>query len=226
MSRPFHPPQRPLNKIGEGDECIPWVHWMEAPDEVRWTPPYSLKGCDGCYNCWQLAEINIIAAANSQKKKIPDNRKRDESQEWAFTLTMPPGHATKEDLIKACENILNKASTNPPQPERADRWAYVVEYTAKGVPHIHGMYHTPSGRALSKKTFKRYWKIYNPSGPGYDPKQPPSGYHAVVRHDQSYADYMTKEGVVVKNKLSVHDINNGSVQEVHETQSEEVHQEE
>jgi len=162
--------------------------------------------CEYCKFCSERVATLASCAENSKTKNIPDNRKRDKDQEWAFTLTMPPGYATEDEMIKACENILNKASTNPPQPERADRWAYVVEYTNKGVPHIHGMYHTPSGRALSKKTFKRYWKIFNPSGPGYDSKFPPSGYHAVVRHDQSYADYMTKEGVKIS---SPHNINNG-----------------
>jgi len=157
-----------------------------------------MSACNGCLECIIMHQTrDIMSAFNSKKQNIPDNRKRDPALEWAVTLTMPPGHKTEQEMIKAIECIFNCASTNPPQPERADRWAYVLEYTEQGVPHIHGVYHTPSGRALSTKTIKRYWSLWDPTkkqGKGFQ-----GGYHAPARHLESYQDYMAKEGVVVKN---------------------------
>jgi len=150
------------------------------------------KCCSSCFFC-----NTAVIKAN---KKIPDNRKRDPALEWAVTLTMPPGHKTEQEMIRAIECIFNKASTNSPQPERADRWAYVLEYTEQGVPHVHGMYHCPSGRALSTKTIKYYWPLWDPKKPQGKGFQ--GGYHAPVRHGESYQDYIAKEGVVIKNVCS------------------------
>lgn len=168
---------------------------LDYNDRIQFQASFEPQIC--CNICkWCSLQYKLFAV-NSEKKKIPDNRKRDPALEWAVTLTMPPGHKTAEEMIKAAENILNKASTNRPNPERADRWAYVLEYTSQGVPHIHGVYHTPSGRALSTKTIKYHWPLWNPSIPMGDGFQ--GGYHAPVRHGQSYEDYMSKEGVVIKN---------------------------
>ena len=189
---------RPLTNIQNEDACPVFKLYIGMTYEQRYYKPIPLEGCTGCYWCYPFQESNRILAANSEKKKIPDNRRADPSQEYAMTLTMPPDYKTEEEMIKAAECILNKASTNPPQPERADRWAYAVEYTKQGVPHVHMTYHVPSGRALSSKTIKYYWPIWNPEGPHRDKTRPPNGYNRPVRHSESYDDYIGKEGAVFR----------------------------
>ena len=85
--------------------------------------------------------------------------------------------------------------TNKPY-EKASEWAIVLEHTAQGTPHVHGVYKTPSGRRISCKYFERYWPLWDeksPIGHGFV-----GGYHAKARSSESYSAYLEKEGVVIK----------------------------
>lgn len=112
---------------------------------------------------------------------------------YAFTLTMPPDYETKKPIDEIARLIMQHGLTNKPY-EKPHKWAYVMEHTEKGTPHIHGVYQTPSGRRISSKYFKRYWSLWDekkPMGHGHQ-----GGYHNKARHLESYEAYMQKEGVV------------------------------
>jgi len=116
--------------------------------------------------------------------------------EYAFTLTMPPDYTPVKPVEEVARLILEKGITNKPY-EKASEWAFVLEHTEKGTPHIHGVYKTPSGRRLASKYFNRYWPLWDEKtklGAGHK-----GGYHAPARHSESYHAYLLKEGVVVKN---------------------------
>jgi len=93
-----------------------------------------------------------------------------------------------------CENGL----TNKPY-EKAQKWAFVLEHTEAGTPHVHGTYETPSGRRISSKYFKRYHDLWDEKvhlGHGHK-----GGYHQKARHAESYDAYIEKEGVVIKSAV-------------------------
>lgn len=122
--------------------------------------------------------------------------KADPNTEYAFTLTMPPDYNPKKPIEVVARLIMEHGLTNNPI-EKAAEWAFVLEHTEAGTPHIHGVYRTPSGRRISAKYFKRYWPLWDEKvklGNGHK-----GGYHAKARSGESYKGYMEKEGVVVKN---------------------------
>jgi len=148
-------------------------------------------GCDYC-KCMKLYIVDKHALH-------PDNNKHPRSAEsgteYAFTLTMPPDHQPAIPLPEVAKKILEYGLTNKPY-EKATKWAYVLEHTEKGTPHIHGVYQTESGRRLSSKYFKRYWPLWDEKvilGHGHK-----GGYHQKARHTESYAAYLEKEGAVIK----------------------------
>lgn len=129
-------------------------------------------------------------------KKSPVGRpKADQTTEYAFTLTMPPDYTPKKPIEEAARLIMVNGLTNKPY-EKAERYAYVLEHTEKGTPHIHGVYKTASGRRIAAKYFQRYWPLWDEKvkmGLGHK-----GGYHQKARHNESYDSYMEKEGEVVR----------------------------
>lgn len=124
----------------------------------------------------------------------PGRRKADPDTQYAFTLTQPPDYKPAKPIEELARLIMTSGLTSTPA-ERASQWAFVKEYTEAGVPHIHGVYKTRSGRRIEQKYFKRFWKIWDekvPLGQGHK-----GGYHAKARNNQCYAAYMEKEGEVV-----------------------------
>jgi hypothetical protein len=124
----------------------------------------------------------------------------DPTTSYAFTLTMPPSYVSTKPLSEVASLILQKGLTNKPY-EKASEWAYVLEHTDQGTPHIHGMYKTQSGRRISSKYFNRYWPLWDEKvklGHGHK-----GGYHQKTRHDQSYDAYLEKEGVVISSPLII-----------------------
>lgn len=125
---------------------------------------------------------------------------KDPNTEYAFTLTMPPDYEPKKPIDEVARLIMEKGLTNKPY-EKASSWAFVLEHTEAGTPHIHGVYKTPSGRRISSKYFNRYWPLWDEKvklGLGHK-----GGYHAPARHSESYSAYIEKEGVVVKNSEAI-----------------------
>lgn len=84
------------------------------------------------------------------KRERPN--KADKDQKWAFTLTMPPDYVPHKPIQEAARLIMTNGITNKPY-ENTVEWAYVLEHTEQGTPHIHGVYKTPSGRRIAGKYF-------------------------------------------------------------------------
>jgi len=126
-----------------------------------------------------------------------DSRKADASTAYAFTLTMPPDYESKKPIEDVARLIVENGMTSKPY-ERPIQWAYVLEHTESGTPHIHGMYKMASGRRIEQKYFKRYWPLWDEKvklGHGHK-----GGYHQKARHEECYDAYIQKEGVVCRNK--------------------------
>lgn len=134
----------------------------------------------------------------------PDNHKHpraaDANTQYAFTLTMPPDYQPDKPIEEVAKLIMEYGWTNGDKvnnpPDKACKFAYVLEHTDKGTPHVHGVYQTVSGRRIATKYFKRYWKIWDEKvhlGHGHK-----GGYHQKVRANESYEGYLEKEGVVIK----------------------------
>jgi len=127
------------------------------------------------------------------KSPLFRTNKADPDTAYAFTLTMPPSYKPNKPLEQVAKLICTNGLTNKPY-EKPTRWAFVLEHTEAGIPHIHGMYKTPSGRRISAKYFKRYHDLWDEKvklGDGHK-----GGYHKQARHNESYAAYMEKEGCV------------------------------
>ena len=162
--------------------------------------------CSDCFLTWcflQNAYTNFfcdvhlkIRDANTIVKKTPGSaQKADVNCEYAFTLTMPPDYQPKIPLTEVAKKIMEFGLTNKPY-EKATTYAYVLEHTEQGTPHIHGVYKTTSGRRIAAKYFNRYWPLWDEKklmGRGHQ-----GGYHQKARHGESYAAYMDKEGSIIK----------------------------
>lgn len=148
----------------------------------------SHAGCQVCLTLETFLHFQPQAARHPQAK--------DPNTEYAFTLTMPPDYVPAKPLDEVARLIMERGLTNKPY-EKASSWAFVLEHTEKGTPHIHGVYKTPSGRRISSKYFNRYWPLWDEKVKlGYGFK---GGYHSPARHSESYSAYLEKEGVVIKN---------------------------
>ena len=140
--------------------------------------------------------LTFKSRCNEHAPKV-DSRKADASTAYAFTLTMPPDYEPKKPIEEVARLICEHGMTSKPYA-KAIQWAYVVEHTEAGTPHVHGMYKTESGRRIEQKYFKRYWPLWDEKiklGHGHK-----GGYHQKARHTESYDAYIQKEGVVHRNQ--------------------------
>lgn len=157
-------------------------------------------GCHCRVECETHALDKMVSFLRSLPKPNVHANSADPTTSYAFTLTMPPTYESKKPLSEVASNILLKGLTNKPY-EKATEWAYVVEHTEQGTPHVHGMYRTNSGRRISSKYFNRYWPLWDEKvklGHGHK-----GGYHQKTRHDQSYEAYLEKEGVVISSPIII-----------------------
>lgn len=107
---------------------------------------------------------------------------------FAGTLTMAPTDPyNQEDMIGAISKIFSQ-NTVP-----VKKWAWYLEYTKNGTPHIHFVYETESGGRIHKKIFQRYWKLWdeprNQTGRGGFP----GGYHSPAKSETAYIEYISKD---------------------------------
>lgn len=111
----------------------------------------------------------------------------------AGTLTQPPGaETTEEDMVVAMKKIFSQR-TCP-----VKRYAWYVEYTQNGTPHIHFIYEAESGGRIHAKVFKRYWKLWDESkrqGAGFQ-----GGFHKEVISEIAYTEYISKDSGRSENK--------------------------
>lgn len=107
---------------------------------------------------------------------------------FAGTLTMAPTDELSEDDMVAAITKVFKQQTVP-----VKNWAWYVEYTKNGTPHIHFVYETASGGRIHKKIFQRYWKLWdeprNQTGKGGFP----GGFHSPVKSQTAYLEYISKD---------------------------------
>lgn len=105
---------------------------------------------------------------------------------WAGTLTISPSDPyNEEDMVDAIKKIMRQ-QTCP-----VEKYAWYVEYTDNGLPHIHFIYKTPNGGRIHQKVFKRVWKIWDESqkvGAGHR-----GGFHRLVHSEEDYLRYIGKE---------------------------------
>lgn len=162
------------DKLQPGLKVLPF-DWKENPECTRLCP---------------------LLKAVMVKPTVPHPQAAKPGTEYAFTLTMPPDYVSPKPIEEVARLIMTNGLTNKPY-EKAIDWAFVLEHTEKGTPHVHGVYRTESGRRISSKYFKRYWSLWDEKvklGHGHK-----GGYHSPARHSESYSAYLEKEGVVVKN---------------------------
>lgn len=175
------------------DTCPVWTSYVDTPPSVRMNHFYvhSEKGCDGCYACKCVRENNVMV----EKLNKPSKAKATQNTQYAFTLTQPPGYIKPGGMSieESAEKLLRHGLTSKPE-QKATKWAYVLEHTEQGTPHVHGVYFCESGKRIGDKYFKRYWPLWDTKkkmGQGHQ-----GGYHAQARHNESYENYLTKEGCV------------------------------
>lgn len=108
---------------------------------------------------------------------------------FAGTLTKAPDwKETEDDMIRAMHKIMEQ-NTCP-----VEKYAWYLEYTQNGLPHIHFIYQTVSRGRIHQKVFKRYWKQWNEAnriGVGHI-----GGYHKHVASEIAYQEYIAKDGGV------------------------------
>jgi len=176
-----------------------------VPNEAEYNK--HLENECGCYiNVYKCPrhldeQLDVL---RGQAARIKNPRIAEEGTEYAFTLTMPPDYQPAIPLQEAAKKIMEYGLTNKPY-EKAIKYAYVLEHTEAGTPHVHGVYKTQSGRRISSKYFKRYHGLWleNEKAPGYKKLGNGfiGGYHQKARHSESYAAYLEKEGVVQKGEV-------------------------
>lgn len=188
-----------------GDLCI-CGKCVEKQAALKVKEPNTVyPDCDDCYLSWCFLQNEYSDYFCSLHLKVEDAKKivktpgsaqkADVNTEYAFTLTMPPDYQPKIPLTEVAKKIMEFGLSNKPY-EKAITYAYVLEHTEKGTPHIHGVYKTPSGRRIAAKYFNRYWPLWDEKkkmGNGHQ-----GGYHQKARHGESYAAYMDKEGSIIK----------------------------
>jgi len=179
--------------------CYNWYHTVrDRMGLVYWKPHTNYKNeIQPCLYCDGLKSWYVSSTATPENKR----GKADPETQYAFTLTMPPDYISKKPLDQVARLIVENGLTNKPY-EKAIKWAFVLEHTEAGTPHVHGMYQTASGRRIAAKYFKRYHDLWDETvslGHGHK-----GGYHQKARQNECYSAYMQKEGCVHTSEVISH----------------------
>lgn len=120
---------------------------------------------------------------------------------FAFTLTKSPKDPYSiGDMLTAVRKLMNQKSCP------VTKYAWFFEDKGRDEngdsihPHIHGLYETSSQGRIEAKHFKRAWPIWDekrPMGAGFR-----GGYHRRVKDEESYQDYIKKDGGMSECKIS------------------------
>jgi len=145
--------------------------------------------CIKCNFIWSNPKVYIKCerhgTENIKKKHHEGNGKP--IGVFAGTLTMGVTTPETEDtMVKAITKIMNQQTC----PVKTYKW--FVEYTERGLPHIHFMYETYAGGRIHAKVFMRYWKLWDEGkrhGKGFQ-----GGYHKEVKSEIAYDEYIGKDG--------------------------------
>lgn len=128
-----------------------------------------------------------VTHTTTQKKTGHHIGNGKDSGIFAGTLTMSPEDATNE--AEMCSSI-SKIMAQQTCPVK--RYAWYLEHTENGLPHIHFIYETESRGRIHQKVFKRYWKTWDEKqkiGRGFR-----GGYHKYVESETAYKEYIEKDG--------------------------------
>lgn len=104
---------------------------------------------------------------------------------FAGTLTMAPEWGKTEDDMVTAINKIFEQKTCP-----VKNYAWYVEQTENGTPHIHFIYETDTGGRIHQKVFKRYWEWDESVKYGKGHK---GGYHKPVKSEIAYQEYIAKD---------------------------------
>jgi len=131
---------------------------------------------------------------------------------FAFTLTKSPSDdLSASDMVIAVRKIMSQKSI----PVKRYAWAYEDKGDGKH-PHIHGMYETETGGRIPTRHWKRAWDIWDEKklmGQGFR-----GGYHRPVKDEESYQDYIGKDGGLSENKNITQEYNNNGALDADRTQ--------
>ena len=140
----------------------------------------------------QTTLLRMLQNFKCPKKKTHEGNGKPQG-EFAFTLTKSDKDPiTVGDMLTAVRKIMTQKSC----PVIKYAW-YYEEKGRDGNgdpihPHIHGIYETEGGGRIEAKHFKRAWPVWDekkPMGQGFR-----GGYHRPVKHNESYKDYIEKDG--------------------------------
>lgn len=161
-----------------------------------WAAGTTYRSCDHIHKKWilHLREHHDFNGYCTRLGIYPKGQKHTGNGApqgaFAFTLTKSPNDdLTEDDMVRAVRKVMNQNSCP------VKRYAWYLEYGNKELkehPHIHGMYETESGGVIEKKHWQRAWKIWDPAkklGAGFR-----GGYHRPVRSEESYDEYIMKDG--------------------------------
>lgn len=177
---------------------------MEFPKDDFWS---QIEKSDQlfrvCSTCWMIKEGFRLSDTKAEQiywKRCEERHDPDTHQEivkkhhtgngipqgiFAGTLTMAPKDPFNEkDMINAIQKLMKQKS----QPVK--RYAWYLEYTDAGTPHIHFIYETITGGRIHKQTFKRAWPIWDETvsvGRGHR-----GGYHSHCHDEEAYCEYIAK----------------------------------
>lgn len=183
------------NKPPITSSCNYNFYLVSDPEELWHNHAYQPhENCIYCEHNQKIYEALVGYTITTKTEKQKGRPIETPETEYAFTITMPPDFKPKKPLTEITELILTHGRSSKPHYETPISWAYVLEHTSSGTPHIHGVYKTPKGHRIEQKYFKRYWPLWDEKiklGHGHQ-----GGYHQKARHNECYAAYILKEGDV------------------------------
>lgn len=162
------------------DGCIWHSRWCKEMTTMGLTP-YDFE------RYWEKGMKEWKSRCPMWKKNTTHKGNGTPTGIFAGTLTMSPDDKlNEEDMVHAMKKIVSQ-QTCP-----VKNYAWYVEYTDNGLPHIHFIYEAESGGRIHQKVFKRYWKQWDESkkmGQGHR-----GGYHKHVQSETAYLEYIEKDG--------------------------------
>lgn len=146
------------------------------------SPPVHLSMIKKSFNEWYK---NCPVMASKRSKYVPKSNGSPKGC-FAGTLTMSPSDCfNEEDMISSVKKIFSQ-KTCP-----VEKYAWYLEYTENGLPHIHFIYKAKSGGRIHQKVFKRCWSIWDESQPVGSGHR--GGYHRLCHDEGDYLKYIKKD---------------------------------
>jgi len=175
----------------------------DCKDCQNWLASGSRSGQKPTDLKYALREIEWFQKHSSTHKPSVGKKGNGKPQgAFAFTLTKSPNDdLSVSDMIAAVRKVMSQKSNKV----KRYAWAYEDKGDNKH-PHIHGMYETETGGRIEAKHWKRAWDIWDetkPMGQGFR-----GGYHRPVKDEDSYQDYIGKDGGLSENKNITQEYNN------------------